>query len=219
PAGAAVPAGHGRPPGATPGHHDPGRQHRQPAHGRQRAPGEAHHRNVSRGAHPRAAAGEDAARCGRPGRAAARGRRAGLGAGRRPPGGEPAGERAPPCAGASPAAAPPRTLPSGTVSAPAPARNPPTSRRARPRVAMTAARAASEATASAPANGTTACPLTVTVLPGIGPAAAVTTRAHPWWADSSTSRAPAAATPRTSTYSRPIRVAARGGWPAAAVPP
>src|SRR5437762_1800806 len=82
---------------------------------------------------------------------------------------------------------------------------------------MTAARPASEATASAPASGTTACPLTVTVLPGMGAGAAVTTRAHPWWADSSTSRAPAAATPRTSAYSRTVRAAAGGRCPAAAV--
>ena len=126
---------------------------------------------------------------------------------------EPAWATVTPCAAASTAAELTRALTSRTVSAPDTARNTPTSRRARPRVAMTAARPASEATASAPASGTTACPLTVTVLPGMGAGVAVTTRAHPWWTDSSTSRAPAAATPRTSAYSRAGRPAGGGRWP------
>src|SRR5215510_1473443 len=136
---------------------------------------------------------------------------------------EPAWEITAPRAAASTSALPTPALTRPAISAPDTARNTPTSRRGRPRVAMTAARAAREATASAPAAGTRSCPLTGTVLLGSGAGAVVTTCAHPCRADASTSTAPAAAVPRTSAYSR--RAAAPPGAgpafpaPLGAVPP
>src|SRR5262249_37939684 len=126
---------------------------------------------------------------------------------------EPAWEPAAPRAAASTSALPPPALTSTAVSAPDTARNAPTSRRGRPRVAMTAARAANEATASAPAAGTRSCPLTRTVPLGSGAGAVVTTCAHPCRTDSRISTAPTAAVPRTSAYSR------RAAAPPAAGPP
>src|SRR5215831_3505908 len=96
------------------------------------------------------------------------------------------------------------TTPNAAISSPA-------RRRARRRMAMTAARVASAARASAPASGTRSWPLTDTTLAGSGAGAGVATRAHPCRADRSTAPAPATPRARPSRYSR----RSRGGGPGA----
>ena len=104
------------------------------------------------------------------------------------------------------------TTPKTAISSPA-------SRRARRLVAMTAARLASAARASAPASGTRSWPLTDTTLAGNGAGAGVATRAQPCRADSSTTTAPTAPRARPSAYSRRDAGCAPAGAPPAGAPP
>src|SRR5215470_16516260 len=104
------------------------------------------------------------------------------------------------------------TTPKAAISSPA-------SRRARRLVAMTAARLASAARASAPASGTRSWPLTRTTLAGNGAGAGVDTRAQPCLADTSTSPAPAAPRARPSAYSRRDPGCAPAGLLPADTPP
>src|SRR5690349_1899937 len=104
------------------------------------------------------------------------------------------------------------TTPKAAISSPA-------SRRARRLVAMTAARLANAARASAPASGTRSWPLTGTTLAGNGAGAGVDTRAQPCLADSSTTPAPTAPRARPSAYSRRDPGRAPAGPLPADIPP
>ncbi len=117
---------------------------------------------------------------------------------------DPASPLSPALLAAARIAAAPEMGHSTDAAAPAPnsMSSPPASRRARPRVAITAARVASPAMASALAAGTRSCPVTVTLLPGSGRGADVCTCAQPWRTPRNTRPAPAAPSSSTSPYSQ-----------------